>query len=163
MSTDTNTQKTSQIKKIGKLLGYTVLGLGAFSLISMGVKKYIPTKPPEVPPHIIVAYTADPDVTGDGQIKLGYPEHRFSVTCSDTVTNQCVLEVENGKKTVTKIFPYVKQEWFTPDSNNRPWHTLDVIYTLPSFNGNKDLRFGTDLKANKHLVEVMQQNGWIGQ
>ena len=98
MSTDTNTQKTSQIKKIGKLLGYTVLGLGAFSLISMGVKKYIPTKPPEVPPHIIVAYTADPDVTGDGQIKLGYPEHRFSVTCSDTVTNQCVLEVENGKK-----------------------------------------------------------------
>lgn len=151
------------IKKIGKIVGIGVLVTSIVSISVFGYQEYTTTKPKDIPPHIIVAYTADPDVTDDGQIKLGYPEHRFSVTCSDTVTNQCVLEVENGKKSITKIFPYVKQEWFTPAANNRPWHTLDVIYTLPSFNGNKDLRFGTDLKANKHLVEVMQQNGWVGQ
>lgn len=159
MSSEVNNQSISQIKKI---LGYSAIAMGFLSLSGMVYEKYTHgTK--HTQPHIIVAYTADPDVTDDGQIKLGYPEHRFSVTCSDTVTNQCMLEVENGKKTVTKIFPYIKQEWFTPAANNRPWHTLDVIYTLPSFNGNKDLRFGTDLKANKHLVEVMQQNGWVGQ
>ncbi|AXH72580.1 MAG: hypothetical protein [Caudoviricetes sp.] len=113
------------------------------------------------PAHIIVAYTADPDVTDDNEIKLGYPDHRFSITCTDTVTNQCSLEIENGKKHEVKTFPYVKQEWFTPDSKNRPWHTLDVILTLPSYNGNKDLRFTGDIKQNDHLVAVMAQNGWI--
>ena len=114
-------------------------------------------------PDIVVAYTADQDVLHDGPIQLGYPYHRFSVTCDATGTMECVLEVEDKNKHDIKRFPYVEQEWFTPGRKNRPYHTLDIIKSLPSMNGNANLRFGHDPKANAALVSVMEKNGWIEQ
>lgn len=109
---------------------------------------------------VVVAYSADPTLKNDEPIKLGYPNSRFSVTCSKT-TKLCFLEVEENNKSIVKQFPYVVQEWFNPQNSNRPWHTLDVVYSLPSFNNNSELKFSTNPNNNKHLVDVMNHNGWI--
>lgn len=112
---------------------------------------------------VVVAYTADPAVKNDGQFQLGYPGNRFSVTCS-TKSKECLLETEiNGKDEAVKMFPYVMQEWFTPKMSNRPYHTLDVIRSLPSYNGNTDLKFGTNIEQNRHMVNVLRENGWLDQ
>lgn len=111
--------------------------------------------------NVVVAYTADPDIRDDGNIVLGYPNHRFSVTCTNGKAKICFLETEIEGKDFVKTFPYVEQEWFTPSHTNRPWHTLDVVKTLPSYNGNTDLHFTKDPASNAALVAVMTQNGWI--
>ena len=117
-------------------------------------------RPIEIKPHTVVAYSMDPSVTNDGNFVLGYPGKRMDVTCNDNTTKTCFLEIEDGKTDTVKTFPYVKQEWFTPENNNRPYHTLDVIKTLPSYNGNAELKFGTDVTKNTNLVAIMRQNGW---
>ena len=114
-------------------------------------------------PDIVVAYTADQDVLDDGPIQLGYPYHRFSVTCDATGPTECVLEVQDKGSDVVSRFPYVEQEWFTPNRHNRPYHTLDVIKSLPSMHHNANLMFTRDPKANAALVRVMEQNGWIAE
>lgn len=111
--------------------------------------------------EIVVGYAADPDVKNDGPIQLGYIGHRFSVTCATGYINECTVDIQNDGKNTIKRFPYVKQEWFTPTMKNRPYHSLDVIMKLPSYNGNGELRFGDDIKANADIINVMDQNGWI--
>lgn len=149
------------IKTIGGIIG-GVVGILAipFGLIELGYGNSHSNKPSS---NVVVAYTADPDTRNDGNIVLGYPNHRFSVTCSDGKVKICYLETEIEGKNFVKIFPYVEQEWFTPSHTNRPWHTLDVVKTLPSYKGNNDLHFTKDPTANAALVSVMMQNGWVKQ
>ena len=110
---------------------------------------------------IVVGFSADPSVTMDGEFKLGYPEHRYSISCSAGKYSFCMLEVEDGKNKTVKEFPYVEQEWFTPGMKNRPYHSLDVIKTLPSYNGNEKLSFTKDAKSNNNLYRTLRQNGWV--
>ena len=84
--------------------------------------------------NIEVAYTADPTSTENGPLILGYPNHRFSVTCSSNGPKSCLLEIDQDGKSIVKYFPYVEQEWFNPRKDNRPWHSLDTIKDLPSYN-----------------------------
>lgn len=111
--------------------------------------------------HVKVAYTADPSTKNDGPMQLGYENSRFSITCSDGEFKECVLEVQQDGKDKVVRFPYVEQEWFNPEHTIRPWHTLDVIYSLPSYNGNVDLHFTRDPVQNRTLIEVMTRNGWV--
>lgn len=146
-----------------KIIGTTAAGiigmLGfAVGIVELEYGNSHSTKPSD---NVVVAYTADPDTRNDGNIVLGYPNHRFSVTCSNGKAKICFIETEIDGKVFVKTFPYVEQEWFTPAHTNRPWHTLDVVKTLPSYNGNTDLHFTKDPVANAALVSVMTKNGWV--
>lgn len=115
------------------------------------------TPDPE-PPQFMVSYAGDPDVVNDQRLQLGYPNHIFSIMCT---VKECVLNVKINDHTTIKHFPYVQQEWFQPDMKNRPYHSLDIIQSLPSYNGNAELKLGNDPVKNKNLVRVLEQNGWI--
>ena len=147
-----------------KILAYS--GIGVIGLaIGFGsahlLNSYIGAHMKSIKPNVVVAYSMDSTITNDGAFQLGYPGNRMDVTCNDNTTKECVLEVETGTKHIVSSFPYVKQEWFRPDGKNRPYHTLDVIKTLPSYNGNSELRFSSDVKKNSDLVRVLKQNGWV--
>lgn len=137
---------------IGAVLG--LIGYGAN-------EKFIHHSAVEAKPDTVVAFSADPSGRDDSPIQLGYPDHIYSVTCTANNAKDCVLEVDNGTSHTIKRFPYVEQEWFSPGRKNRPYHTLDVILSLPSLNGNPELKMGTDPAKNKDLVQVLRQNGWI--
>ena len=112
-------------------------------------------------PVTVVGFSADPEIKNDGEFALGYPDHRYTVSCVSNGQKICILEVEKDKKDIVKIFPYVEQEWFTPGRKNRPYHSLDVVMSLPSYNGNGELKFGTDVAKNSALYDVLKQNEWV--
>lgn len=147
--------------KILPYIGIGIIGTSIGFCMTTLLNHTIRSHTKEVKPNVIVAYSMDATVTNDEPFQLGYPGNRMDITCNDNTTKECVLEVETGTKHVVSSFPYVKQEWFRPDGKNRPYHTLDVIKTLPSYNGNSELKFGSDVKKNSDLVRVLKQNGWV--
>ena len=149
--------KSKIIRYTGIVVPIAAISIGMFSIVN----RIITSHTKEVKPNVIVAYSMDGTITNDDPFQLGYPGNRMDITCNDNTTKECVLEVETGTKYIVSSFPYVKQEWFRPDGKNRPYHTLDVIKTLPSYNGNSELKFGSDVKKNSDLVRVLKQNGWV--
>lgn len=150
---------TKEVQQLIRGATIPVIGIGIGLFSGFVIQHKTSTKPTD---GVLVAYTADPYVKNDGQFQLGYIGNRFSVTCSKN-TKQCLLETEIEGKSDTKTFPYVEQEWFTPKKDNRPWHTLDIIQGLPSYNGNPELKLGTDPASNRRLVNVLAKNGWVAQ
>lgn len=146
------------ISLVAASAGYGVVRVSGFDSWQ---KKFFHKEQAPIGDHVKVAYTADPTSKNDGPMQLGYENSRFSITCSDGEFKECVLEVQQDGKDKVVRFPYVEQEWFNPEHTNRPWHTLDVIYSLPSYNGNVDLHFTRDPSQNRILIEVMTRNGWV--
>ena len=153
-------EKTSfwdqQKSKILVMGGVATIVVAAFVGLKYGVAPHDIEKPVTV-----VGFSADPEIKNDGEFALGYPDHRYTVSCVSNGPKICILEVEKDKKDITKIFPYVEQEWFTPGRKNRPYHSLDVVMSLPSYNGNGELKFGTDVAKNNALYDVLKQNEWV--
>lgn len=154
----------NQLNKTSNKLMILLVCISLVAFLSIVITTYFAVNSKNKIAHdmsgVTVAYTADPHVMNDDQIVLGYPGQRFSVTCSSK-SKQCVLELENKNSNTVKTFPYVEQEWFNPEHSNRPWHTLDTIMTLPSYNGNPDLKITKNPKQNRHLFDVMVKNGWV--
>lgn len=148
-----------EVVMLKKIIACSVITIVALGGSVYGMYHFTSQKP-IAQQGVEVAYSADPSLKADEPIKLGYADNRFSVTCSK-ISKICFLEIEYQHKNSIRQFPYVMQEWFNPDKSNRPWHTLDVIQSLPSFNGNPELKFSTNTIKNKNLVDVLKKNGWI--
>lgn len=147
---------TKKIETYAPYFGATLVLIGIVSGSSIIIKD----KNKDIKPDVIVGYSMDPDVTNDGPFQLGYPGHRMMITC-DKTSNTCMLDVEEKDKHDTKMFDFVYQEWFTPTGNNRPYHSLDVIKSLPSYNGNPKLMLGANIDSNTKVVNILKNMGWV--